>query len=325
MIYAAKMTGFYYDDGEHMKYLNSRTHITLLSACIAMLLFFTGCSGETGMQNTKNTDAVQLQVTGHAATDAPAASIEQTASVTVSPTLMTAVPQPTAVPTAQPTARATATPTARPSSLGNRLAGLKIGIDAGHQDNIDYGKEPIAPGSSILKIKATVGTAGVVSRTPEYVVNLSIALKLQKLLEAEGATVVMTRTTNSVNLSNKDRAEIFNEAKTDLAIRIHCNGMTDQSLHGAFVIQPADNPFLEECQRAAKIIIEEYVKETGFYNKGVYTFDNQTGFNWCERAIICIEMGHLSNAQDDKKLNDADMQEKMAEGIFQGIVRCYEN
>lgn len=252
---------------------------------------------------------------------APAAI--STATSAASPPTLSPTLSPTPSPSRSPLAP-TPTPTAAvEGQKGHRLEGLIIGVDAGHQDNIDYGQEPIAPGSAERKIKATVGTSGINTKTPEYVVNLNVALKLQALLESEGATVVMTRTTHSVNLSNIDRAEIFNEAKTDLAVRLHCNGMTDTSLHGAFIIQPAANPYLKECQNAAQCILDAYIKETGFYDKGVYTFDNQTGFNWCERAIICVEMGHLTNTEDEKKLVDTDFQSKIAQGIFDGILEYF--
>ena len=52
--------------------------------------------------------------------------------------------------------------------------------------------------------------------------------------------------------------------------------------------------------------------------------DNQTGFHWCQRMILTVEMGYMSNRQEDAMLADADYQEKMAQGLCQGILRYYQ-
>ena len=94
--------------------------------------------------------------------------------------------------------------------LGQPLAGLKIGIDPGHQTHANTEREAIAPDSSETKAKVASGTAGVNTRTPEYVVDLQVSLILRDILTAMGAEVKMTREENDVDISNIERAVMMN-------------------------------------------------------------------------------------------------------------------
>lgn len=204
------------------------------------------------------------------------------------------------------------------------LSGVKIGLDPGHQRHSNREQEPVSPGSSETKKKVSSGTQGVASGVPEYEVNLAIGLRLRDLLEEQGAEVIMTRETHDVDISNAERAQIFNKAKTDYALRLHCDGSDETSKHGAFVLVPDENPYLEECSRAAQLLIDAYCEETGAENRGLSVRDDQTGFNWCDRMIINIEMGYMSNREEDLKLTDSDYQEKMAQGLLNGILKFFE-
>ena len=73
-----------------------------------------------------------------------------------------------------------------------------IGIDPGHQSpNVDMSDlEPLGPGSTEMKAKASTGTQGTFSGLPEYQLNLDVSLKLQQILEDRGYQTVLTRTDN---------------------------------------------------------------------------------------------------------------------------------
>ncbi len=203
------------------------------------------------------------------------------------------------------------------------LTGLVIGIDPGHQAKPDYNKEPIYPGSKTSKAKVSAGTRGNFSNVYEYQINLSVGLKLKEILKAYGATVVMTRETNDVNISNMHRAELFNDSNTDYAIRLHCNGKDDTRVNGAFVLIPAANPYLDACKIAAQLLLEAYCEKTGAKSLGITPRSDQTGFNFCNRMIVNIEMGHLSNAKEEQNLIREQYQQKMAQGIADGILRYF--
>ena len=114
----------------------------------------------------------------------------------------------------------------------NSANGKIIVIDPGHQVKGNSAQEPIGPGATETKAKVTGGATGVATKQTEYDLNLKVALLLQQKLQAKGYTVIMTRTTNEVNISNKERAEIANNANAAAFIRIHANSLNDQSVKG---------------------------------------------------------------------------------------------
>jgi N-acetylmuramoyl-L-alanine amidase len=203
------------------------------------------------------------------------------------------------------------------------LSGLVIGIDPGHQAKPDYSKEPNAPGSKTMKSKVSAGTLGFESKVPEYEINLAVGLKLKSILEALGATVVMTREDNDVSISNIARAQLFNERKTDYAIRLHANSRDNRTIHGAFILIPSKTPHKAETGRAAALLLSAYCARTGAASLGIVERADQTGFNFCERLILNIEMGHLSNRDEELRLIDPAGQQAAAQGIADGIVAYF--
>lgn len=207
-------------------------------------------------------------------------------------------------------------------SLSGSLAGVRIGLDPGHQASGNSAKEPVAPGSSDTKAKVSSGTQGVSSGVPEYKVNLNVALKLRNLLEAAGAEVVMTRESNDVDISNSERAKMMNNAEVDLVVRLHCDGEDDPSRHGAFILVPSGSytAGIQSASRAAaEAVLSAFVETTGAKNLGLSERSDQTGFNWSEVPVINIEMGHMSNAAEDEKLASDAYQQLCAEGIAAGL------
>ena len=255
----------------------------------------------------------------------PAVSEEHMEAVQVNITLApieTSAPTQSPAPTTSPTVRPTLSPT--PTMDLGELHGLIIGIDPGHQAHSNSELEPVAPGSSEQKKKVSSGTSGTISGVREHEVNLAVGLLLSDLLEAEGATVIMTRETADVDISNAERAQIFNAYQVDLGLRIHCNGSEDESVQGAFMLVPTENPFQEDCIRAAETILSAYGAVTGInIDRGLTFRSDQTGFNWCERPVVNIEMGHMTNPEEDRKLTEPDFQVKMAEGLYQGILAFF--
>lgn len=206
------------------------------------------------------------------------------------------------------------------------LTGLRIGIDPGHQSEGSNIQEPIAPGSSKTKPRVSSGTSGVASGIDEYIVNLQVGLKLRDILENYGAQVIMTRETNGVDISNAERAQIMNDAQVDLAVRLHCDGEDDSSRHGAFVLVPVGEYTTEieaASRAAAESVLASFVATTGARDLGISERDDQTGFNWSTVPVINIEMGHMSNPEEDMRLVDDAYQALCAEGIALGIVNYF--
>ena len=113
-----------------------------------------------------------------------------------------------------------------------------IVIDPGHQAKGDSSKEPIGPGASETKAKVTTGATGNYTKQKESVLTLKVAQALEKQLKQEGYTVIMTRTTNNINISNSERASIANNAKADAFIRIHADSYDDSNVNRNINIMP---------------------------------------------------------------------------------------
>jgi len=271
---------------------------------------------------TSGTEAVQPSETPEATASAAPSTAVPTASPTpeATPTL---APTPSPVSEPTPTPALTAAPVTVPAGSG-RLAGLVIGIDPGHQAKGDSSKEPIAPGSSEMKMKVTWGTQGVATGVAESVVNLQVGLKLQAALAAEGATVVMTRTTQDVNISNAERAQILNNAGCDIGVRLHCNGMDDSSYTGVLMMVPDKKDIADASYAAGKLVLDEILRQTGAKSKGMMVTGTLTGFNWSTIPSILVEMGFMSNPTEDKLLCDSTYQDKIVRGIVDGLILYYK-
>jgi len=157
-----------------------------------------------------------------------------------------------------------------------------ICIDPGHQTKGNNELEAIAPNSTKKKAKVTTGTRGVFTKKYESELMLEIGLKLKDNLEKKGYKVIMTRTTNDVNISNIERALFANKNKATLYIRLHADGSENKNTYGASVLTSSP--------------------------KNKYTETN-----------TLIELGFMSNEEEDKKLSDEKYQEKIIDGLVNGI------
>jgi N-acetylmuramoyl-L-alanine amidase len=199
-----------------------------------------------------------------------------------------------------------------------------ICIDPGHQESAYNDLEADGPGSKVMKPKVSSCTQGIVTKKPEYKLNLEVSLLLKAKLIARGYQVVMTHDTAQVNLSNKDRADIANNAHADLFVRIHADGNDLQSTHGISIQYPATNtPFSTEVYKpsksAAAAILEAMVKSTGALTRGIVPRSDLSGFNWAKIPSILVEMGFMTNADEDVLMSKPDYQEKLADGMTKGI------
>ncbi|MGH4050633.1 MAG: N-acetylmuramoyl-L-alanine amidase [Clostridium sp.] len=198
-----------------------------------------------------------------------------------------------------------------------------IVIDPGHASVTSSVKEQQAPGSNIMKVKEPGGTQGINTKTPEYVVNMAVALKLRDLLQEKGYIVKMTKTQISQMLGNIARAEVGNNANADLVIRIHADGNNNSSVNGASMLVPSNTKNTSAIYSASKKygqkVLSSLINTACMKNRGVNERSDITGFNWSKVPVILVEMGFQSNPTEDKLLISGAYQDKIAKGLAEGI------
>lgn len=182
-------------------------------------------------------------------------------------------------------------------------------IDAGH-GGFDPGK---------------VGINGALEKE----INLQIAEKLKRILEAEDITVIMTRTDDSglynENDSNKkvqdmrQRITMIEEAQPDIVVSIHQNSYHEEYVHGAQVFYFSGS---EPGKTLAELIQKRFVINVDGGNKreakgnDSYYLLKKTSY-----PIVIVECGFLSNREEAEKLNSQVYQEKAAWAVHMGVLQ----
>lgn len=184
------------------------------------------------------------------------------------------------------------------------LTGKVIVLDPGHG-----GSDPGAVGRVLGVTDAEIG--------------LNVGQRLRDLLEASGATVIMTRNTD-IRVGLNDRPTMANEAEADLFVSIHGNSATNTAACGiqVYYYAPSTN---------ANLYAQSYVRKelaskvsAGLQATTGTTSDVRTA-NYAvlrenDRPSILVETGFLSNAEEEALLAQDSYRQKLAQGIYDGIV-----
>ncbi|KRE71955.1 N-acetylmuramoyl-L-alanine amidase family protein [Paenibacillus sp. Soil750] len=293
----------------------------LLSAVISLVGVLAGCGDKQPVPVTlPTTEAVQSASPQATAAQATAAPSEVQAAPTPSPS-PTSAPTPVATPETKPTPTKTAAPITLPSvPKSNKL----VMIDPGHQRVGNNAPEQVGPDTRETKAKVSSGTVGVRTKKPEYVLNLEVSLLLKAELARRGINVAMTRETHDVDISNKQRADMANEVGAALVVRIHADGDASASTKGFSVLypsaaQPAVKPIAADSKQAAGFLLTGLQQATGQKGRGLSARDDLSGFNWSKVPVALVEIGFMTNPEEDELMSEAAYQQKLAVGIADGI------
>ena len=193
--------------------------------------------------------------------------------------------------------------------LGALAAAALICLDPGHGTLPAVGaqSEPIAPGSHVLKVKDAGGAPG------EAKVALAIAFRTRKALLEDGYRVAMTRTRDGYRGGNVERAEFCNARHAALMLRIHADGSSDSSQHGAATL------YKRGSRRAAVLVQRALVRATRAADRGIVLRTDLTGFNWATVPAILVETGFMTNPFERARLETPAYQEKVARGLAAGV------
>ena len=168
-----------------------------------------------------------------------------------------------------------------------------------------------------------IGPSGVKEKT----VALAVSLKAQKLLQASGYNVVMTRTTD-IDVAApgvSDAVELqarVNKAppNAELFISVHCNAFSSTRANG---IETYHAPGAVKGSRLARLLNEELEKLGGLNNRGVkaarfYVMTHSK----CPASLI--ELGFITNPREESLLADEDYQQQLAQAITNAVNRYFD-
>lgn len=223
------------------------------------------------------------------------------------------------------TPEATETPTPTPTPSGHKVA-----LDPGQQEKAMTEDEPIGPGASTTVDKMSYGATSTTTGKREYEWSLAFTLKVKEELLARGYEVFMTREENNVELSNADRAKLANESGAEIYISIQADAASNTEAKGIYAQIPSQNnsfigSMYSECKSLAGFIQSTLIAETGAKDRGLSETDKVTTLNWSEIPVTVLQLGFMSNTQEDRNLWSEDYQKKMVKAICDGIDAYFES
>jgi N-acetylmuramoyl-L-alanine amidase len=242
----------------------------------------------------------------------------------------TSVPPPTTVGRVAP-APATTAPAPPATTVSRPLAGKVVGIDPGHNggnaSDPSYINTPVWNGREQENCDTT-GTKTDSGYT-EAQFNFNVARYLTQDLEAEGARVVLTRTSNTgVGPCVTTRASILNAAHAEVAVDIHADG-GPVSGRGFDVLEPvADGPndgVVGASGAFGSILRQVYLADTGmpesdyYGTDGIVLRDDLAGLNLTTVPKVLIECGNMQNPTDAALLATSSFQALAAKAMAQAV------
>ena len=172
--------------------------------------------------------------------------------------------------------------------------------------------------------------------TTEAETNLKIALKLQNLLEQSGSTVILTRSDenaiydiDSKTLKEKkisdihNRVKIGNESSADIFVSIHLNKIPQNQYDGWQTFYKEGNEEGEKLAKKIQSSLNDTIEKDN--NRVAKTIDNIYIIKNIEIPTTIVECGFLSNPEEEQKLLEDEYQNKLAWGIYNGIINYFYN
>jgi N-acetylmuramoyl-L-alanine amidase len=214
------------------------------------------------------------------------------------------------------------------------LAGSTITVDPGHNGgNFTHPQEisRLVPDGNGEKECDTTGTAAPDGyREADF--NWSVAERLRVLLQAAGAKVVMTRSSNTgVGPCVNERAAIGNRAHSDAAISIHADGGPPGG-SGFAILIPApipggsDRAIVAPSRRLA-VDLRSTLLATGLHTStydgtdGLAPRTDLGGLNLSRVPKVFVEVANMQNHADEAPMERPGYREGVARALLAGLER----
>lgn len=201
-------------------------------------------------------------------------------------------------------------------------AGFDITASADrHNLIVSLKKSPIIQKTIVIDAGHGGADLGACGRqgTREKEINLEVSMRLKDLLEGAGAAVIMARSEDEY-IGLYERPFMANYWFADLFVSVHTNNQFDTSVRGLEVYH---YPGRYESRLLAEKVLHELSATTGFRELGVKLNDFVVIRETAMPSIL-VEMGYLSNFQEESVIQTPEFREKAALGIFQGIIDYYQ-
>lgn len=206
------------------------------------------------------------------------------------------------------------------------LSGKKIFLDPGHNGANDASiNKQVPTGRGGTKDCQTTGTSGD-DGFAEHTFNWDVAYRLYEILEAQGAQVIFSRGDDtSVGPCVDARAAAANKWPADAVVSIHADGApaADHGFH-VNLSSPPLNTAQQTSQRYATAMRDAMVS-AGFApadyigSGGIYPRSDLAGLNLSTVPAVLVEAGNMKNADDEKVMNSADGQQRIAQALADGV------
>lgn len=289
-----------------MKQLSLLTKI--MFCIVAILLVVTVVLGiMTAVKDSKENKDKNQNITSTTLTPSPTPSSPASGNLTVTPS-----PEPTATPTPEPTEAPLVT------------GGHKIAIDPGQQKSQMTEEEPVGPGATATTAKMSYGATSTTTGKREYEWSLVFAKRLEAELLARGYEVVLTREEHDVKISNAERARFVNASGAEIYLSIQADAASNLDAKGIYTQIPSKNnafvgKLYDDCRRLAKELQNNLIAETGTKDRGVQENDKVPAINYSEVPVAVLQLGFMSNVEEDTNLWSESYQDKMIKAICDSI------
>lgn len=177
---------------------------------------------------------------------------------------------------------------------------------------------PITPGASTVVLDAGHGgsaNGALYENIKEKTLNLAVTKKVAAILIKQGYNVIMTRSDDTY-LGLNERANIANAVNADIFVSIHSNANENPEIYG---LSTYHFPESRRGSLLAKAIQDAAAQVSGAKNRGILSA-NFAVLRETDMPAALVEMGFMTNHDELMRLADSAYQDKMAQGIANGIV-----
>jgi len=215
------------------------------------------------------------------------------------------------------------------------LAGRVIAIDPGHQLGNSRFPAQVSRRVWVGLWKACNSTGTATSGGfPEATFTWRVSHRLADRLEALGATVRMTRTTNSRDDWGPcvdERGRFGGKVGADIEVSVHGDGAA-AGTHGFFVIRPGVRPgYTDDISGRSGVLARDvragllglgFGASTAYGGDGLDTRRDLGTLNMADVPTVMVELGNMRNAADARCMTSATCRDRYARGLVAGV-RAY--